>query len=98
MINPRNVGSQKLLITVVDIEPGAQQRPHSHEVSEQMYYILEGEGEMMVGDEKRRVEPDTAILIPPRTNHSLRNTGKGKLRYLSATTPPLDIWKFYEKQ
>ncbi len=96
-LNPKNSSTRRLLITVVDMEPRSVQREHSHPESEQMYYIVSGHGEMVVGDETRKVDKDTTIFIPPKTKHYLRNISGSNLRYLSATTPPVDVWRFYQK-
>jgi mannose-6-phosphate isomerase-like protein (cupin superfamily) len=40
---------------------------------EEIYYVLEGEGIMMVGGEEQRVKPGDAIWIPCGAIHSLEN-------------------------
>ena len=49
------------------------------------------DGAMTVGGETREVGPGTAILVPPDTGHSIRNTGEEQLVFISATSPPFDM-------
>lgn len=43
---------------------GQTSLPHALTTSE-VYYILQGQGEMQIDDETARVEPGDAIYIPP---------------------------------
>ena len=78
--------SKNLTTTLVEMQPGGIQRVHSHE-PEQMYYILEGEGAMTVGDETQKVTAGECIFFPSFTPHGLENTGKTVLKYFSAASP-----------
>jgi len=42
---------------------------------EEIYYLLEGQGIMMVGGEKQKVQAGDAIWIPYGAAHSLKNDG-----------------------
>lgn len=42
---------------------------------EEIYYVLHGEGIMMVGGEKERVKPGDTIWVPYGSPHSLENDG-----------------------
>src|SRR5208283_4943161 len=52
---------------------GGATTPHRHPRTEEIYYILEGQGSMQVGDEIRPVGPGDAIAIPPGARHQVRN-------------------------
>ncbi len=69
------------------LPPGAATAPHRHVETEEIYYILQGEGRMRVGDEQRPVGPGDAIAIPPGTEHTLVNTGSGVLKLLCCCSP-----------
>ena len=81
-------GSENLAVTWVQGEPGSEQAVHSHDAREQVYVIVQGRGAMRVGEEVEEVGPGTAILVPPGTDHSIRNVGEERLIYVSATSPP----------
>ena len=55
--------------------PGQATERHYHGESEEVYFILEGEGDMEIGGERGHVRPGDAVPIPPGTWHTLTNTG-----------------------
>ena len=67
--------------------PGKRTIPHVHPRTEEIYYILDGIGEMTVGDETSAVEPGDAIAIPPGTPHTIANTGEETLVFLCCCAP-----------
>ena len=81
-------GSENLAVTWVEGEPGSEQAVHSHDGREQVYVIVQGTGAMRVGEEVEEVSAGAAILVPPGTDHSIRNIGEENLIYVSATSPP----------
>jgi mannose-6-phosphate isomerase-like protein (cupin superfamily) len=89
LASPRTSGCEYLTTTLAVIQPGGAQRIHSHR-PEQVYFILEGSGEMMVGEETRRVGPGDCIFIPSWQPHGLQNDGATPLRYFSAAAPAYD--------
>ncbi len=61
--------------------------PHHHRVTEEIYYILAGTGDMTLADETRGVGPGDAIAIPPGVRHTIRNTGPTELIFLCTCAP-----------
>ena len=86
LASPRTSSAEHLTTTLAVIQPGGEQRLHSHR-PEQVYFILEGRGLMTVGSETLRVEPGDCIFIPSGQPHSLKNDGAVTLRYFSAAAP-----------
>ena len=78
--------SEDLATTLVEMDPGGEQKLHSH-VPEQTYFLLEGAGVMTVEGETAEVAAGDCIFIPSRASHGLRNTGDSVLRYYSAASP-----------
>src|SRR5437016_11311914 len=72
LVSPRTSGAEHLTTTPAVIQPGGEQRIHSHR-PEQVYLILEGTGLMTVGDETQRVGPDDCVFIPSDQPHGLKN-------------------------
>ena len=70
------------------IGAGESTTRHYHRVSEQIYYLVEGTGEMELDGEVRAVGPGDAILIPPGSWHTIRATGDGPVRLLCGCAPP----------
>lgn len=69
------------------LPPGVSTIAHRHQKTEEIYYILEGEGLMQVAAETRSVGPGDAIAIPPGSLHQITNTGLGVLRFLCCCAP-----------
>jgi mannose-6-phosphate isomerase-like protein (cupin superfamily) len=69
------------------LPPGAGTAPHHHVLTEEIYYILEGEGRMQVGDETGEVGAGDAVAIPPGAVHQITNTGPGVLKFLCCCAP-----------
>ena len=90
LVSVLTTDAKNLTVTLVEMEPEGIQRVHSHE-QEQMYYILEGEGEMTVGNETKEVQKDDSIFFQSKTSHGLKNTGNTILRYLSAASPSFTV-------
>jgi mannose-6-phosphate isomerase-like protein (cupin superfamily) len=71
------------------IEPGRKAVLHKMKTSE-VYYILEGEGELHIDEEIHHVSKDQAIYIPPNSKQFIENTGKNDLGFLCIVDP---AWK-----
>ena len=68
------------------LAPGAATDRHYHKLSEEFYYLLDGEGTMEIDGETREVGPGDAILIPAGAWHRIQ--ARGELRFLCACSPP----------
>jgi mannose-6-phosphate isomerase-like protein (cupin superfamily) len=69
---------------IVDISADA--RAHYHKWLSEIYYILEGEGEMEVDGERHPVRPGDAILIKPECRHR----AIGRLKVINVAIPAFD--------
>ena len=81
-------GTGRHSVAEATLDPGQATERHYHGESEEVYFILEGEGEMELDGETARVTVGDAIPIPPGAWHTLRNTGDGALRLLCTCAPP----------
>jgi mannose-6-phosphate isomerase-like protein (cupin superfamily) len=87
LVSEEATGARRITTSLVETQKGGRQHIHSH-VTEQCYFILEGRGEMTVGEETMEVSAGMSIFIPSGERHGLVNTTNGILRYLSAGSPP----------
>lgn len=79
----------------VTLDPHGGQVPwHNHE-QEEIYFVLEGEGEMCLGDERQSVSGGQAVHIPSGVFHQLANIGATPLRMVYCYGPAGDVahWK-----
>ena len=67
---------------------GQATRRHYHGETEEIYFLLDGAGEMEVDGERARVGPGDAILIPPGAWHQIRADEGAQLRFLCCCAPP----------
>lgn len=88
-IGPR-VGAKKLGYNVTVLAPGKRGFPlHNHRVNEEMVFVLEGEGELRVGDARHPIRAGDVIACPPggpESAHQIVNTSQAELRYLAVST------------
>lgn len=70
------------------LAPGQATQRHYHAVSEELYVLLEGEGEVEVDGQRRPVGAGDAILIVPGAWHQIRAVGDAELRFLCCCAPP----------
>jgi mannose-6-phosphate isomerase-like protein (cupin superfamily) len=81
-------GTSRHSVAEATLAPGQATERHYHRESEEVYFLLEGEGELELGAERGPVRAGDAIPIPPGTWHTLVNTGAGPLRLLCTCAPP----------
>ena len=75
----------------VTLEPNGGQVPWHQQDQEEIYFIVEGSGEMCLGDERTLVRAGQAIYIPPQVFHQLTNTGPATMRMIYCYGPAGDV-------
>lgn len=82
-----SIGARQLGYNLTELPPGKAQCPfHSHRAEEEMFLILEGEGELRFGTERYRIRKYDVIACPTggaEVAHQIINTGSTNMRYLS---------------
>ncbi len=68
------------------VKPGITTLSHKLKSTE-VYYILQGEGEMFIDNEKEKVFTGQAIYIPPEAVQSIKNIGNKDLIFLCIVDP-----------
>jgi mannose-6-phosphate isomerase-like protein (cupin superfamily) len=62
--------------------------------SSEIYYILEGDGDIMINDEVSTISKDDSIYVPPMSEQFIKNTGTSDLRFLCIVDP---AWKIEDE-
>ena len=75
----------------VVLEPNGGQVPWHNQEQEEVYLVLEGEGEMCLGNERQVLHSGQAVYIPPRVFHQLTNIGPRPLRMIYCYGPAGDV-------
>src|SRR5262249_51323038 len=85
MIAPR-LGAQNLGYNLTPVPSGKRAFPlHNHRVNEEMFFVLEGTGEVRIGKAVHPIRAGDVIACPPggpETAHQIVNTGAAELKYL----------------
>jgi len=84
------IGAQKLGYNITEVPPGATGFPlHNHHINEEMFFVLEGSGEVRFGAERLPLRKGDFLACPPggqSVAHQIINTGDVPLRYVSVST------------
>jgi len=75
----------------VTLEPNGGQVPWHNQEQEEIYFVLEGRGEMCLGEELRIVKSGQAVFIPPTVYHQLTNVGDHPLKMIYCYGPAGDV-------
>lgn len=81
-------GTAGLSLAEATLAPGQATQRHYHAASEEVYFVLEGAGEVEVDGNSGPVRPGDAVPIPAGSRHTMANAGDGPLRFLCACAPP----------
>ena len=76
------------------VRPGDTTYPHKLTGSE-VYYILEGDGEMYIDDQTENVSSGQAVYIPPNSVQKIKNIGPNDLKFLCLVDPH---WKAEDEE
>jgi mannose-6-phosphate isomerase-like protein (cupin superfamily) len=69
------------------LEPDEATERHYHRLSEEIYFVLKGAGDLEIDGEHKRIAVGDAALIPPGAWHTLHNNGTSELRILCCCAP-----------
>lgn len=75
----------------VVLEPNGGQVPWHNQEQEEIYFVVEGTGEMCLGEERRTLSSGQAVYIPPTVFHQLTNTGDTPLTMIYCYGPAGDV-------
>ncbi len=85
-----HIGARQLGYNLTLLPPGKAQCPfHSHHGEEEMFFILEGQGELRFGNERFPIRKHDVIACPTggaEVAHQIINTGTTTMRYLALST------------
>ena len=80
-------GATQLTFGAAEIDPGKEIPVHRHKVGdryvEEGFFVLEGEGEVRVGDQTSMIRAGSfCVMSPAEGFHSIRNTGRTSLKFV----------------
>jgi mannose-6-phosphate isomerase-like protein (cupin superfamily) len=94
----RPMGSTQLGVNVRVLAPHTEHKPpgspdgfgHSHRTIEELYFVLEGELAVKLGEEVLTLGPRDAVLLPPETPRSVRNDSDAEAAFLMCSVKTAD--------
>jgi uncharacterized cupin superfamily protein len=95
----RPMGSEQLGVNLRVLEPGMAHVPpgqdptrgHSHRTIEEIYFVLEGELTIKLGDDVLTLGPRDAVRIPAQTPRATRNESDAETAFLLISVKVEDI-------
>ena len=90
LVRPETCGSRRIDHRISCYQPMAHVAEHVHQVQEQVYHVLEGEGLLTLDDRKVILRRHDYVWVPPGVRHSFTNTGLVPLVFLVVTSPVED--------
>ena len=92
LANEDSLGAKNLSVCVIRVLPGEAVRPaHSHPNSEELIYIINGSGKVMIENEVGEVKAGSAILFEQGKIHMLKNTGNIEMKVICFFAPATNI-------
>ena len=86
ILDRSNAPVQNQSLAEATLAAGQSTQRHHHKQTEEIYFILDGRGEIEVDGDRREVGPGDAILLPPGAPHVIR--AQTPLRFLCSCAPP----------
>lgn len=88
LVTPDRTTGAAISFGEVVLLPGKGHERHNHPQSEEILYVLSGEGEQMLDDgEPFTIRAGATIYVPAGVYHGTRNTGWEPLRLLALYNP-----------
>ena len=89
--NPQNT-QNKINYSIAQFTLKSEGKSILHKIkSSEIYYILEGEGDLKVNDAVFHLQKDDSFFVPPNSKQFIKNTGTGNLRFLCMVEPAWEI-------
>lgn len=85
---PEVTGAERFSAGTVQLEPQRGHERHNHPDSEEILYVISGEGIQTVDGDERRITPGDMVHIPAGVYHSTVNATWEPLRLLAVYAPP----------
>jgi mannose-6-phosphate isomerase-like protein (cupin superfamily) len=82
--------TKRLFCDLYCLRPGQAQKVHSHAENDKVYYLLKGEGKVVVGTEERLLREGEVVLAPAGEPHGIANDSAGEVVCLVFMAPPVE--------
>ena len=87
LMHPDTHGNASQSLAEATVKPNESTLLHKHMKSEEIYYILQGSGKLLLDNKKILVNKGDTVCIMPGTTHNIENTGQDDLKILCCCSP-----------
>ncbi|NQU41318.1 MAG: cupin domain-containing protein [Lentisphaerae bacterium] len=88
---PAPIQATSFSMGFVTLEPKGGQVPWHNQEQEEVYFVVKGEGEMCLGEERQSLCTGQAVYIPSGVFHQLTNVGDTPLTFIYNYGPAGDV-------
>lgn len=81
-------GAKLLSAGTVTFPAGTQASAHTHDVNEEVLYVLSGSGSLICDGEAVPLEPGSYVHIPPGISHAVHCGPNEDIRFFYSFSPP----------
>lgn len=85
LIDPKDSPSQRLTMGCTTIYPTGTTTGHAHDDMEEVYFVVSGEGVMVVGNDEYPIKMGDALYVPPGEFHTTYQRGNLPLTVIWVT-------------
>ena len=75
-------------VVLMCLQPGEDIGEEVHAGTDQLFQVVKGEGEAVLGGTPQALRKGSLLLVPAGVRHNLRNTGEKRLRLVTIYAPP----------
>ena len=100
VITKENTGAKYCTFAVIRVAPHGRALPaHSHPAGEEIIYILNGHGRVLIGDEIEPVKAGCAVLFQQGKVHILENLSDEEMKVACFFAPPagFDNYRMFDE-
>ena len=88
LVAPETCGATDIAAGMFWLHPGHETQLDIHPESAEIYYVIGGEGRLVMDEEEFRVKKGMTVYIPAGVSHQSFNEGTEDLCYFYAFAPP----------
>jgi mannose-6-phosphate isomerase-like protein (cupin superfamily) len=89
IVTKEDMGAEGFILGCHSMDPGGGAPIHTHEKESEAMFFYEGTGIATINGKEYEITPESVMLAIPGVPHSIRNTGKGPLKFVFVYCPPL---------
>ena len=94
IVGGSHLKSDHMTFGVTEVPANSRMSPHTHKSEEEIIFIVQGEGEVVIDGETEPLEAGTAIVLPVGSEHYIENKSDKTMRFSFVFSPPVKIGSY----